>query len=176
MCIRDRKKDNYLVNHIVSRLLKVTKESLSFEFDYYDFFEIPKETIIKDNAIWRSNLLNGTRLNHLLNKLNNKNSFQTTLKDYVYNFLNLEKERYAIGFQISTEDNSANFITEKRILFNELFENEKIEFKNLPATQKFGRTRNAILYEEPLIVIKKNISNNTIPVSYTHLDVYKRQL
>ena len=166
----NQKKDNYLVNHIVSRLLKVTKESLSFEFDYYDFFEIPKETIIKDNAIWRSNLLNGTRLNHLLNKLNNKNSFQTTLKDYVYNFLNLEKERYAIGFQISTEDNSANFITEKRILFNELFENEKIEFKNLPATQKFGRTRNAILYEEPLIVIKKNISNNTIPIEYLNID------
>ena len=39
--------EEYNTIHIVSRLLKNTKDGLSFEFDFYDFYDIPKEDVLK---------------------------------------------------------------------------------------------------------------------------------
>ena len=163
-------KEDYTTLHIVSKLLRNTKEGISFEFDYYNFYEVSKSTILEDDTIWRCNLLGGNRLNHLLKKLNKKTNNQTNLKDYLYNFLGIEKEQFGVGFQISSKDKSADFITDKRILLNINFENDKLEYTSFPKTQKFGRIRNSKLYEHPLITIKKNISNSKIPVVINEID------
>lgn len=163
-------KEDYSTLHVVSKLLRNTKEGISFEFDYYNFYEVSKSTILEDDTIWRCNLLGGNRLNHLLNKLNYKTNNQTNLKDYLYNFLGIEKEQFGVGFQISSKDKSAEFITSKRILLNVDFENDKLEYTSFPKTQKFGRTRSPKLYQYPLITIKKNISNSKIPVIINDID------
>ncbi len=164
--------EDYTTLHIISRLLKNTKEGLTFEFDYYDFHEVSKDAIIEDskNNIWRSNLLGGNRLNHLINKLGRKNHNQTNLEDYLYNHLKIEKERFGVGFQISSQDKSADFITKKRILLNENFENDKLEYTSFSDTQKFGRTRKPKLYEQPIITVKKNISNYKVPIVINEID------
>jgi hypothetical protein len=42
-------KEDYITNHIVSRLLKKYQHGCPFEFDYYDFLhEIPRETVLED--------------------------------------------------------------------------------------------------------------------------------
>lgn len=163
-------KEDYSTLHIVSKLLRNTKEGISFEFDYYNFYEISKETILEDDTIWRCNLLGGNRLNHLVKKLNQTTINQTNLKDYLYNFLRIEKEQFGVGFQISSKDKSAEFITDKRILLNINFENNKLEYTSFPKTQKFGRIRSPKLYEYPLITIKKNISNSKIPIVINEID------
>lgn len=163
-------KEDYTTLHVVSKLLRNTKEGLSFEFDYYNFYEVSKETILEDNTIWRSNLLGGNRLNHLIKRLNKKTKFQTNLEDYIYNYLKIEKERFGVGFQISSKDKSADFITSKRVLLNVNFENDKLEYTSLSETQKFGRTRSPKLYEQPLITIKKNISNLKVPIVINKID------
>jgi len=163
-------KEDYSTLHIVSKLLTNTKQGLSFEFDYYNFYEVSKSTILEDDTIWRCNLLGGNRLNHLIRKLNKKTKSQTNLKDYLYNYLEIEKERFGVGFQISSKDKPADFITNKRVLLNINFENDKLEYTSFPETQKFGRTRSPKLYEYPLITIKKNISNSKIPVVINKID------
>lgn len=163
-------KEDYTTLHIVSKLLRNTKEGISFEFDYYNFYEVTKATILEDDTIWRCNLLGGNRLNHLLKKLNKKTDSQTNLKDYLYNYLKIEKEQFGVGFQISSKDKTADFITDKRILLNVNFENDILEYTTFPKTQKFGRIRSPKLYEYPLITIKKNISNSKIPVVINEID------
>lgn len=163
-------KEDYTTLHVVSKLLRNTKEGISFEFDYYNLYEVTKETILEDDTIWRCNLLGGNRLNHLVKKLNRKTNNQTNLKDFLYNFLEIEKEQFGVGFQISSKDKSADFITDKRILLNINFENDKLEYTSFTKTQKFGRIRSPKLYEHPLITIKKNISNSKIPVAINEID------
>ncbi|RXM41976.1 hypothetical protein BOW55_20975 [Flavobacterium sp. YO12] len=89
---KKEKVEDYNTLHIISRLLKNTIEGLSFEFDYYDFYELSKNQILEDDTIWRSNLLGGNRLNHLIKKLNVTNRFQTNLKDYVLNHLGIDEK------------------------------------------------------------------------------------
>jgi hypothetical protein len=154
--------EDYTTSHVVSRLLKNTKDGLSFEFDYYDFYDITKEIVLNDNTIWRCNLLGGNRLNHLIKKLNRKNHRQTNLEDYLYNHLKIEKERYGVGFQLASKKENADFITDKRILLGANFNFKNITFTNYSKEQKFHRTRKSILYEYPLINIKTNIEKNRI--------------
>ena len=156
------KKEDYITNHIVSRLLKNTKDGLSFEFDYYDFYEIPRKTILEDDTIWRCNLLGGNRLNHLIKKLTRKTKFQTNLEDYISNHLGIEEERYAVGFQIASQKEIAPFITEKRILLGANLNSKNIKYSHFTENQKFHRTRKPTLYEYPLINIKRTVEKNKI--------------
>jgi methylase of polypeptide subunit release factors len=156
------KEEDYITNHIVSRLLKNTKDGLSFEFDYYDFYEIPRETVLEDDTIWRCNLLGGNRLNHLIEKLNRKTKSQTNLEDYILNYIGIDDDRYGVGFQIASQKDTAEFITEKRILLGTNFKSQK--FIRYSKEQKFHRTRKSFLYEFPLINIKTIIENNEISI------------
>lgn len=156
------KEEDYITNHIVSRLLKNTKDGLSFEFDYYDFYEIPRESVLEDDTIWRCNLLGGNRLNHLIKKLNRKTKSQTNLEDYILNYIGIDDDRYGVGFQIASQKDTAEFITEKRILLGTNFKSQK--FIRYSKEQKFHRTRKSFLYEFPLINIKTIIENNEISI------------
>ncbi len=159
---KEIREDDYVTNHIVSRLLKNTKDGLSFEFDYYDFYEIPRQTVLEDDTIWRCNLLGGNRLNHLIKKLNKKTKSQTNLEDYLYNYIGIEEERYAVGFQIASQKEIAPFITEKRILLGSNFNSKNIKFTKYKEDQKFHRTRKPILFEYPLINIKRTVEKSKI--------------
>lgn len=155
------KVENYSTLHVISRLLKSTKEGLSFEFDYYDFFELSKNQIIEDDTIWRCNLLGGNRINYLVKKI----SLQKTTQIYLKEFLNKNgvlDEKYNVGFQIASEKDSANFITNKRILLGINYNSKNKNFINYSENQKFHRTRNPELYKQPLIVIKRTIENNRL--------------
>lgn len=164
-------KENYITNHIISKLLKNTKDGLFFEFDYYDFYEIDKSKIITDENIWRCNLLGGNRLNYLVNFLKIEDDEKMNLENYVHQHLNLEKNRFAVGFQIASESKSANFITEKRILLGTNFNlKNNIVYKNYDENQKFHTPREPVLYEQPLINIKRTITSNKIPLLFQTID------
>ena len=165
-----KKVADYDILHIVSRLLKNTKDGLFFEFDYYDFYEVTKEDAINNKNIWRCNLLGGNRLNYLVKKLCKDDSYQTSLHNYITNVLKLENDRYAVGFQIASQKEPASFITDKRILLGTNFNTEKLEFTNFASSQKFHRTRNPILYESPLINIKTAIEENHVEIVLHDID------
>lgn len=164
------KVEDYDTVHIVSRLLKNTKDGLFFEFDYYDFFEVSKKEAINNKNIWRVNLLGGNRLNHLIKKLCKENPNQKSLQNYITSILKLENDRFAVGFQIASQKDSADFITDKRILLGSNFNTKKIEFTNFSKSQKFHRTRNAFLYESPLINIKTAIEENQVEIAFHEID------
>ena len=170
---KETKNENYITNHIVSRLMKNTKDGLSFEFDYYDFYEISRDDILENDAIWRCNLLGGNRLNHLIKKLNKKTTFQTNLKDYVLNHLEIDEEAYGEGFIIGNKKKSSTLITKHKNLRAKTFDIDKYELINFIGENKFEATRNEqILYKTPLITIKELISNNRFPIELHSFEDY----
>lgn len=162
--------EDYNTLYIVSRLLKNTKEGLSFEFDYYDFHEIPKNIILEDlkNNVWRCNLLFGNRLTHLVNKLAQENYSQVSLINYLEKHLKIEKERFGEGYkrickstekpQKATFLNNQFGIEAKSINYNE------INLLRIDENAQFDRIRNEKLFSAPLIVIKEEIDKNKIPM------------
>jgi len=157
--------EDYSTNHIISRLLKNTKDGISFEFDYYDFYDIPKEVVLEDNTIWRCNLLGGNRLNHLIKKLNRKNNFHTTLNDYLFNYLNVDKEKYIEGFMIGTpqgekdgKNKICKYIAEKKILTAKNF--NASNYDNLSIDTKFYYAPKESGFLGPVLTIKEQIKNS----------------
>lgn len=161
----ESKEEDYLTNHIVSRLLKNTKDGLSFEFDYYDFYEIPKQIVLEDDTIWRCNLLGGNRLNHLIKKLNNKTESQTNLEDYIHHYLNLDKEKYIEGFMIGTpqgekdgKNKYCKYVTNKNILTAKNFDISN--YQTLSDETKFYYTPKEESFLGPIITIKEQITKS----------------
>lgn len=162
--------ESYSTNHIVSRLLKSTKDGLLFEFDYYDFHEISKEKVITDENIWRSNLLGGNRLYTLVQYLGEETLEKTSLKEYIKQNLRLETDRYRNGFQFANGELSADFITNKRILLGKDFNKKGRKFSKLNLETKFYLTNKEVLYTEPSINIKRIIENNQLYLAFNDID------
>jgi methylase of polypeptide subunit release factors len=172
---KEFRKDDYITNHIVSRLLKNTKDGLSFEFDYYDFYEIPRETVLEDDTIWRCNLLGGNRLNHLIKKLNKKTKSQTNLEDYILNYIGIGEESYCEGYMRGYGDDSkeSEIITSSLNLLSKNFDVKGCNLSKINSNQKFIRTRvEEKLYKTPLITIKELISNNKFPTKFHSVENY----
>ncbi len=172
---KKEKAEEYNTLHIVSRLLKNTKEGMSFEFDYYDFYELSKSQVLTDDTIWRCNLLGGNRLNHLIKKLNIKNDYQTNLKDYVLNYLKIDEESYSEGYMRGYDDDSkeSKIITSNLNLLSTNFDVKSCVLSEINSNQKFIRTRvEEKLYKKPLITIKELISKNQFPIGFHSIENY----
>lgn len=173
---KKEKVEDYNTLHIISRLLKNTIEGLSFEFDYYDFHELSKNQILEDDTIWRSNLLGGNRLNHLIKKLNVTNKFQTNLKDYVLNHLGIDERAYCEGFIKGTpqgekdgKNEFCEYIVNKPILSANNFNKSKLD--KFDKAQKFYRNPQEQAFLKPIITIKEQISNSNLLIRYHEIDV-----
>ena len=168
---RKEVKEEYKTNHIVSRLLKNTKDGLFFEFDYYDFYEVFKSKILVDRNVWRCNLLGGNRLNYLVKKLEEKTSTQTNLENFISEHLKIEDNRYRNGFQFANGTKEATFITDKRILLGKDFKiDSPNKYSKLEPNTKFYLTNKEVLYQYPLINIKRTIERSKLCLAFQEED------
>ena len=163
-------KEDYSTLHIVSKLLRNTKEGITFEFDYYNFYEISKETILEDDTVWRCNLLGGNRLNHLVKKLNSKTNSQIRLEDYIYNYLNLEKERFGEGYKRKSKSTKkplrAEYLNGKYGVEAKNINYDNIKLTKIKDDADFDRVRCEKLYSNPLILIKEEVDGSKIPIFF----------
>ena len=163
-------KEDYSTLHIVSKLLRNTKEGISFEFDYYNLFEVSKTTILEDDTIWRCNLLGGNRLNHLVKKLNSKTNNQINLEDYIYNYLKIEKERFGEGYKRKSKSTKkplkAEYLNGKYGVEAKNINYDNIELTKIKDDAEFDRVRCEKLYSNPLILIKEEVDGSKIPMFF----------
>ncbi len=167
-------KEDYSTLHVVSKLLRDTKEGFSFEFDYYNFYEVAKQTILEDDRIWRCNLLGGNRLNHLINRLDKKNINQIKLDEYLYNHLKIPKEQFAEGYMIKNKNTKnpqkAEYLNDKMGLTARSVTFDKLKLKKIEENTEYHRIRTKALFSSPLIIIKESIEENKIPMHYLDAD------
>ena len=67
--------------HVTVRRTKPAKEKLYFELDYYDFHRISFQEALENRLIWKSNLLGGGRLKHLMSRFVPLRSLGNYLKE-----------------------------------------------------------------------------------------------
>jgi hypothetical protein len=160
--------DKEPIYHITVKKLKTAKERQYFEIDNYDFHKVSKSDAINNKFVWKSNLLGGGRLIELIRKIS---SFPI-LEDYLLEKQKTKNWSFGEGFIIGNKKNK----DEDKIVF----------MKNSIPTSKFREsgfnqndiviqdsdeyieaTRKKEIYTPPLLLIKRSIGNETIPVYYS---------
>ncbi len=155
--------------HITVRRMKATKERILFEIDTYDFHYVEKEVAKHSAFIWKTNLLGGGRLFHIIDRLNRLR----TLKEYL--IAKGEKWAYGQGYIIGSKnkDKIAKFITGKRTLPISAFTQKGIneDLIDIENEKFFKDVSQERIFLAPHILIKKNIGEGSLLLQYIDFDI-----
>lgn len=160
--------DENPIYHITVKKLKTAKERQYFEIDHYDFHKVGKSDAVNNKFVWKSNLLGGGRLIELIRKIS---SFPI-LEDYLLEKQKTKNWTFGEGFIIGNKKNKDvdkivfmkdSMPTSK---FTELgFSKSDIVIQD--SDEYIEATRKKEIYTPPLLLIKRSIGNETIPVYYS---------
>lgn len=161
----NRKPDTKDILHLVIKRTKSSKERNYFEIDHYDFHNVPKEIALSNDYIWKTNLVGGGRVFHLIERIEEISNM--TLED----FLSKKKEEkfwdYGQGYIVGVQDSNkkADYITNYNTVLDKYFTEEKgIEkIENQPAFYFKDKSRKT-LFTPPHLLIKKSIGKKNIPI------------
>jgi len=118
--------------HVTVRRTKPAKEKLYFELDYYDFHKISYHDALGNSLIWKSNLLGGGRLQHLMERFAPLRSLGNYLKE-------AKKEySWAIGegFKVCNKKEEIDKLVELKANTEKLSQTEKEELDKLEKKYK----------------------------------------
>ncbi|HRE76784.1 MAG TPA: N-6 DNA methylase [Flavobacterium sp.] len=160
--------DTNPIYHITVKKLKTAKERQYFEIDHYDFHKVSKVDALDNPFVWKSNLLGGGRLVHLINKLKNFPS----LGEYLD-----EKEKKSgwlvgVGFFIGNKKNKDidKIIFQKPTIPTEKFTENGINSDDIVDSfeeEYIEAIRKETIFKPPLLLIKRSIGNKTIPIYFS---------
>ncbi|OUJ69401.1 HsdM family class I SAM-dependent methyltransferase [Hymenobacter crusticola] len=158
--------------HIVAKKLKTIRQRHYFEFDHYDIHPISIHDAATNTTVWKSNLLGGGRLLSLLERIKSL----PTLKE----FLDSKKPEglvYGEGYtkrkpdmEVTNEEltsgqyKASEAISESMTFDVSSFTEEGIKNIKQQNYKYFYRTGNPKQFKHPLLLIKKNIGQNSIPM------------
>jgi hypothetical protein len=173
--IQNKRPDNDDVLHLVANRAFPNASRLFLEFDYYDFHFVSKAAIIDDPYVWKADLFGGGRLNQIIKRF----SEMLTLGQ----FLEIKRKEsgwiYGDGFIKGKPDcvltdsdfegkkggySEAPHLTGKICFEPNAFDENGIRETFINSDKYFQWPRNELLFKPPLLLIKKNIGKNSIPV------------
>ncbi|RZL44603.1 MAG: hypothetical protein EOP00_19510, partial [Pedobacter sp.] len=165
--IRNQKPDfSKNILHVTFRRTKATIERIVFEIDDYDLHYVNKITAIKNEFIWKNNLLGGGRIKNLLEKVHAIDSFRA--------FLDNNNCIVGEGFKVGSKGHlSPQFIYNIKTLPTQAITEERIALEcltHINSTQKFEKIPNELIFRAPNIVIKENIGKTKIPIHLNETD------
>ncbi len=123
-------KDNLL--HVTVRRTKPAKEKLYFELDYYDFHRISFQEALENRLIWKSNLLGGGRLKHLMSRFAPLRS----LGDYLKEAKNKYSWEIAEGFIVAQKKKEIDKLIKLKTNTEKLSQKAKEELDKLEKKYK----------------------------------------
>jgi hypothetical protein len=186
--------------HVTVRRTKPAKEKLFFELDYYDFHRISYHDALGSRLIWKSNLLGGGRLKHLMKRFVSIRSLGDYLKakeEYGWEFAeglivgnraNIDKLidlKANIG-KLSQEERKkleklektykkADYLTGKNILPTEAFTEKGIDEGRIYILKEkyFYRSanKNKKIFKGPHLLIKEGVAKESIPITFKNDDL-----
>ncbi|RPJ77764.1 MAG: hypothetical protein EHM20_05505, partial [Alphaproteobacteria bacterium] len=155
-------KNNIL--HATIRRTKTSKEKLYYEIDKYDLYYVPKEVAIKEQFIWKANLLGSGHLYALLKRLQGLRTFEKYLKD---------KKKYhgwfyGEGYVVGNGGRKAPHLTNKRMIPTDKFNTDLINKADITIehSKTFYRTagENKAIFNSPHILIRESPE---LPVAFS---------
>jgi len=162
--VQKRIPDEADILHITLKRTRANKEKNYFEIDHYDFHDVPKQVAKSIEFVWKSNLVGGGRIYHLIDRFTGKSI--ETLRD----FLQKKKEEnnwdfgqgYITG--IKNKKFSAEYITGKESVIDKFFTEDGILKTEIQKEVLFKDRSKQIIFEPPHLLIKKTIGKKSIPV------------
>jgi len=187
--------------HVTVRRTKPAKEKLYFELDHYDFHRISYQDALENRLIWKSNLLGGGRLKHMLGKFtglrslgdyieeakdkhgwkmgegfivgNNKNIKELVkLKANINNLNQEEREKLE---ELEKKYKKAAYLTGKNTLPTEAFTEKGIDNSQIQILREEyferPRARNKLIFKGPHLLIKEGVAKNSIPTVFRNDDL-----
>ena len=167
--IAESKPSNFnSINHIVVKREISSEKKIRFEIDHYDSHIVPFNwAVVKDKQfIWKTNLLGGGRLFHLINRLSlNENFKQFILKK------KSEKQEwaYGVGYKLngSKKKSNVNYIFGKESIVTETFDEDEVFDTFIEENRDFAEPRNPNIYKPPHLIFKVNLGRKNIPIHYS---------
>ncbi len=169
-----KKKPNILedmILHITVRETFFEKEKKYFDLNHYDFHWLRYKDVLEQKNIWKCDLMGGSRIKTIINRLSNYSSLGDYLDDKKNNGW-----FYAEGFQVEGKDkykenHTADYITGKRTMPPKAFDEKKGIIDDMIYIEEetnFHRHRfdNRKIYEPPHLLIKEKLGNNKIIAEY----------
>ena len=166
--VQNKPSSNETIEHIVVKRQLLSERKIRFEIDYYDKHSVRWDWAVDDKKqfVWKTNLLGGGRLFHLVYRV----SLLDTFKKFIEANKNLNPEwEYSSGYKIGgkgTEKTPATYIYLKPTLctkpsFNEATNSFSTETET---TEEFEAPRPEKLYEPPLLVFSEVLGSKRLPV------------
>ena len=159
-----------LIEHTVIKRIVSSEKKIAFEIDHYDRYFVRHDwaTDEKKQFIWKTNLLGGGRLFHLIYRLSLLENFDTFIKNKV-------KERkwiYSNGYIGQHGDVDKNkkaiFLNGQPQIKAKTFDQfGNFEKELIPQNAYFWNTRKAELYQAPHIVFKLVVEKSKIPMAFS---------
>lgn len=167
-----RPTDGHCVSHVVSKRTKVSKEKLFFEIDYYDLHSIPQNVAESNSLIWKSNLLGGGQLFHLVDRILSGR----TLGEYLKNKKKVDSWVYGEGYNIGNRSKLASHLTGKLMVDTSCFTEEGILETRIEHEVLFEGTRkkNKLIFKSPHLLIKETPGKNKFVISLLDTDLIFR--
>jgi len=141
--------------HIAVRRTRTSKEKLYFEIDKYDLYHVPKEIAKTEQLIWKTNLLGGGHLFHLVKRMQGLRILGKYFKD------KRKKDNwfYGEGYQCVVESTEkpqpAPYLTGRKMIPTKKFIADFIQDTKIEKDELFHRPRNKEIFEGPHILIKE---------------------
>ncbi|MGI4736639.1 MAG: Eco57I restriction-modification methylase domain-containing protein [Janthinobacterium lividum] len=166
------------IAHIIAKKLQVMSQRHYFEFDHYDFHYIQQKEIHSNKYIWKANLLGGGRLKHLIMRL----SSLPKLESFLIDKKKKENWDYGTGFikgkadsLVTAHDLATNkFVLAPYLTGKRAFDTKDFTEKGIARTYIINdiyfhrpRSRNKAIYDGPVLLIKKSIGHDSIPIYFS---------
>jgi hypothetical protein len=166
--IQNKKPDGEDVLHLIANKTFSNSNRLFLEFDHYDFHFVPKNSVINNPYVWKSNLLGGGRITSFIERL----AELPTLKDYLSVKEKTEGWCVGSGYIIGNEKDKADFITGHDNIPVEALTEEGIDSNQVNKCQikHFERPRKLKkdIYKAPHILIRIIIGDQKIPIELSN--------
>ena len=148
------------ITHVVAKRTGASKEGTFFEFDCYDFFNVPKQLAQSDERVWKCNLLGGSMVYDIMQKSNRSH----TIKEYLEQKKKKNDWRYGVGYTIGDKSKKADYITGQPTIIDESFSENGEWDTEIEQADGFIRPRKKDIYEPPHLLIKRTIGQQKIPM------------
>lgn len=157
----NREPDGKDVLHLVAKHTLTNREKIFFEFDYYDFYSVPKVLTLSSGDVWKANLMGGVRAFNILTKYDTCPS----INDYLLKQRLERKWEFGEGYQIGNAKNEADYITGHPCVDDVTFSDDGSFATYTVKEELFQWPRKKSLYEPPHLLVKRTIGKSTIPVA-----------
>lgn len=160
--------NNEAIEHIIVNRQLLSEQKISFEIDYYDKHKVRWDWAVDDKKqfVWKTNLLGGGRLFHLVYRL----SLLETLKEFIQDNKKANPEWiYSSGYKIGGKDTkktSATYIhLNPTVCTKPSFDEVTNSFYTEPEINKeFEAPRPEDLYNPPVLIFSEVLGSKKLPM------------